>query len=69
VVVDQYKLVYHGNWVAKVLQLYDTTLVRHGIMLVGPAGGDVTLLRHTIRLNDFSLKEEKPKYSNAFVRH
>ena len=33
--VDLNKLVYHPTWVGKVLQLYDTTLVRHGIMLCG----------------------------------
>jgi dynein heavy chain len=32
-------LIFHDDWVNKVIQLYDTTLVRHGIMLVGPTGG------------------------------
>ncbi len=31
-------LIEHEHRVGKVLQLYDTTLVRHGIMLVGPTG-------------------------------
>ena len=30
------------TWVRKITQLHDTSLVRHGIMLVGPAGGGKT---------------------------
>ena len=43
------KLVYHPTWVRKVLQLYDTTLVRHGIMLVGPTGGGKTQIFKNLR--------------------
>jgi dynein heavy chain len=32
-------LVHHETWVAKVHQLDDTVAVRHGIMIIGPAGG------------------------------
>ena len=38
-VVERHNLVYHESWVLKVIQLLETTKVRHGIMLVGHAGG------------------------------
>lgn len=47
--VESNKLVYHPTWVGKVLQLYDTTLVRHGIMLVGPSGGGKTQIFKNLR--------------------
>ena len=47
--VEANKLVSHGTWVGKVLQLYDTILVRHGIMLVGPTGGGNTQIFKNLR--------------------
>ena len=38
-VVERHGLVYHEDWVRKTIQLFETTRVRHGIMLVGPSGG------------------------------
>ena len=37
-VVEAENLMMHPSWATKVIQLYETTLVRHGIMMVGPAG-------------------------------
>jgi dynein heavy chain len=34
--VEQHKLIHEDSWVLKVIQLYETSLVRHGFMLVGP---------------------------------
>jgi len=42
------------NFVSKVIQLYETILVRHGLMLVGPTGGGKTscyrCLQHSMGL-------------------
>lgn len=37
--VENASLIGHPTWLAKVVQLHETCLVRHGIMVVGPAAG------------------------------
>jgi len=37
-VIEDKRLVHHDTWVTKIVQLYETSLVRHGLMMVGPAG-------------------------------
>eukprot|EP00879_Flechtneria_rotunda_P026528 GHRR01028292.1.p1 GENE.GHRR01028292.1~~GHRR01028292.1.p1 ORF type:complete len:1302 (+),score=429.83 GHRR01028292.1:91-3906(+) len=38
----------HQNWLNKCIQLYETYLVRHGIMLVGPSGSGKTAIMEVL---------------------
>jgi len=47
--VAENKLVLHDTWVNKIIQLHETCLVRHGIMLSGPAGGGKTRILESLQ--------------------
>jgi len=54
-------LLHHEGWISKVIQLYETSLVRHGLMMIGPAGGGKTCAILTL-LDSLTIAKEKKHY-------
>ncbi|TMW55127.1 hypothetical protein Poli38472_013889 [Pythium oligandrum] len=48
-VLQKNQRIAHPTWTAKVLQFYETTMVRHGIILVGPAGAGKSEIFRTLQ--------------------
>ena len=47
--ITESKLIMHPSWVNKVIQLHETCLVRHGIMLTGTAGSGKSKIIETLQ--------------------
>jgi len=43
-IIEGYNLVGYKDWLLKIVQVYETSLVRHGFMLIGPTGSGKTTI-------------------------
>ncbi|GAB1605440.1 dynein axonemal heavy chain 6 isoform X2 [Argonauta hians] len=56
------------SMVKKVIELHETMLIRHGVMLIGPTGGGKTTIYQTLQSVLTSLSEAEEEGSNSVYR-
>jgi dynein heavy chain len=62
-IFQEKELVDHSSWVLKIMQFYETTKVRHGVMLVGPSGGGKSRIFECLR--EMLQRHQKVEYREA----
>lgn len=54
--IEKEGLIPHPSWCLKIVQLYETTLVRHGVMTVGPPGSGKSSTISILQVPNYAAK-------------
>ena len=64
-------LIDEPEWTNKIIQLYETSLVRHGFMVVGTAGSGKTTIMNTLTnaLTDLNIKHQLQRMNPKAIKN